>query len=92
MPNPSIWEGFGYPIIEAMKLGAPVACSNISSIKEIAGNAALLFDPMNVNKMTQCINELCQNETLRKELIKKGFERSKMFSWKNYYDKLISNL
>ncbi|MBI3366484.1 glycosyltransferase family 4 protein [Candidatus Roizmanbacteria bacterium] len=89
---PSIWEGFGYPIIEAMKSRAPVTCSNTSSIKEIADRAALFFDPTNINEMTQCINELSQNKTLRKGLIKKGIETSKIFSWKNYYDKLISSL
>lgn len=90
--HPSIWEGFGYPIIEAMKLGSPVTCSNTSSIKEIGGNAALCFDPADVSEITQCINELNRNEKLRKELIKKGFERSKIFSWKNYYDTLLTSL
>ncbi len=89
---PSIWEGFGYPIVEAMKQSAPVTCSNTSSIKKIADSAALFFDPMNINEMTQCINELSRNETLRKGLIKKGLERSKIFMWERYYNKLIKTL
>ncbi len=89
---PSIWEGFGYPIIEAMKCGAPVACSNTSSIKEIAGDAALFFDPLDVSNMYQSIDRLIHDEKLRKELVKKGLQRSKLFSWKNYYNKLIQAL
>ncbi len=87
---PSIWEGFGYPIIEAMKCEAPIACSNTSSIKEIAGNAALLFDPFNNESIYQSINALIQDKKLRNYLVKKGNERSKQFTWKRYYNTLIS--
>lgn len=85
---PSIWEGFGYPVVEAMKFGSPVATSNTSSLNEIAKGAALLFDPFNISEIYQCINTLIHNEGLRIELGKKGQERSKMFTWKNYYNKL----
>lgn len=86
---PSIWEGFGYPIIEAMKCRAPVACSNTSSIKEIAGDAALFFDPFDILNMYQSIKRLIQDGKLRKELVKKGIEKSKLFTWESYYNKLI---
>jgi glycosyltransferase involved in cell wall biosynthesis len=86
---PSIWEGFGYPIIEAMRSGAPVTCSNSSSIREIAGDAALFFDPLNIENMYQSINRLIQDENLRKQLIKKGIQRSKIFTWKKYYESII---
>jgi glycosyltransferase involved in cell wall biosynthesis len=89
---PSIWEGFGYPVVEAMKLGAPVACSNTSSIKEIAKDAVLFFDPFNIENMYQCINRLIQDKTLRNRLIKKGLPRSKLFSWESYYNQLIKIL
>ncbi len=89
---PSLWEGFGYPIIEAMKLAAPIACSNTSSLKEIADGAALFFDPFNVVQITQSINELTRNKSLRENLIIKGKEKAKIFSWKNYYNKLINLL
>lgn len=81
---PSLWEGFGYPIAEAMKLGAPVACSNTSSMKEIGGEAALLFDPTNTEDMYRCINTLIQDENLRKELIHKGKNQAGKFEWENY--------
>lgn len=90
--QPSIWEGFGYPVVEAMKLAVPVATSNTSSLKEIASDAALLFNPLDVQKMYQRINTLIRNKDLRVRLSKKGLERSKMFTWKNYYDKFISVL
>jgi len=89
---PSIWEGFGYPIIEAMKLGAPVACSDTSSMKEIADDAALLFDPFNTEKMLQCIDTLKKDEKLRKELITKGKKQAEMFSWERYYRIFIKAL
>ncbi len=89
---PSLWEGFGYPVVEAMKLGTPVATSNTSSLKEIGENAALLFDPHNLDEITHSINTLIQNKKLRDELSKKGLERSKLFTWKNYYRILIKVL
>ncbi len=89
---PSIWEGFGYPIIEAMKLETPVACSDTSSIAEIAGDAALTFDPNDVNAMTHCINKMSRDKKLRNELITKGLMRSRTFTWERYYNKLINSL
>lgn len=89
---PSIWEGFGYPIIEAMRLGAPVATSNTSSLKEIAGNAAILFDPLNVDDIKSKMQQLIDDERLRKFLITKGKLRAKLFNWKNYVNTLIQSL
>ncbi|OGK42334.1 hypothetical protein A3A46_00290 [Candidatus Roizmanbacteria bacterium RIFCSPLOWO2_01_FULL_37_13] len=89
---PSIWEGFGYPVVEAMRLGAPIATSNTSSLKEVVDDSALLFNPLSVNEMYQCIDTLIHDDSLRIELSKKAVERSKMFTWLNYYDKFISVL
>ncbi len=89
---PSIWEGFGYPIVEAMQLGTPVACSNVSSMKEIVDDAAVLFDPRSVNDITNRIKTIAGDGNLRKELVAKGSKRSKIFSWHNYYNKLIQTL
>lgn len=80
---PSLYEGFGMPIIEAMSAGVPVACSNVTSLPEVAGNAALFFDPRNVDEITDTINKIYCNEKLRKRLIQLGLERAKYFSDKD---------
>ena len=78
--HPSVYEGFGMPIVEAMANGIPVACSNVSSLPEVAGPAALLFDPFNVDGMTQAMHRLADDPQLRKDLIKKGYEQAKKYS------------
>lgn len=87
---PSLWEGFGYPVIEAMKLAVPVAASNTSSLKEITADAGLLFDPFKVEEIAHVMKKLSEDETLRKQLVQKGLERSKLFTWRNYYERMIS--
>ncbi len=89
---PSIWEGFGYPVIEAMRLGAPVGTSKTSSLKEIADDVTLLFNPLDSDDIYRCIDTLIHDERLRKELSRKGLERSKIFTWENYYQKMIKAL
>ena len=89
---PSLWEGFGYPVVEAMKLGAAVATSDTSSLSEIAKGAALLFDPFNVKDMYKCIYTLIHSERLRSELAEKGQKKSKTYTWKTYYNRLIQLL
>lgn len=73
-------EGFGMPIIEAQACGLPVITSNCSAMPEVAGDAALLVDPYQVASIQNGILELIRNETLRNELVKKGFENVKRFS------------
>lgn len=89
---PSIWEGFGYPLVEAMLLKTPIVCSNTQPIKEITGNAAFFFDPFNIDDIADKIDQMLKNEKLRKELIKMGNIRGKIFSWGNYYKKFIKVL
>ena len=89
---PSFWEGFGYPVIEAMASGCAVATSNISSLKEIAGDSALLFDPNSIESIKSSILKLIENEDLRKSYIKKGYLNWQKYNWKNYYELLINNL
>jgi glycosyltransferase involved in cell wall biosynthesis len=81
MIYPSLYEGFGLPLVEAMACGVPVICSNVSSLPEVAGNAALLFDPMEVDQLSNQIRRIADDDQLRKEMILKGHERSKLFSW-----------
>ncbi len=78
---PSFEEGFGIPLLEAMACGAPVASSNRASLPEVGGNAALYFDPNNIDDMAEKISTLLNLEIMRKDLIKKGYERVKEFSW-----------
>ena len=78
---PSLYEGFGLPILEAMSLGAPVITSRISSIPEITANAALLIDPNNDGEITNALEKLWKDDGLRAELIAKGEARAKQFSW-----------
>lgn len=81
MIYPSLYEGFGLPLVEAMACGVPVICSNVSSLPEVAGNAALLFDPLDAGQLAYHMEKLSTDETLRKELITLGAERCKYFSW-----------
>jgi len=78
---PSLYEGFGLPIIEAMSLGCPVACSNTSSMKEVGGNAANYFNPNDIENITKSIEEVVFSTEKRNMLIKRGFLQNKKFSW-----------
>ncbi len=89
---PSLWEGFGIPVIEAMKLGAPVACSDTSSIKEIAKDAALTFDPESTESILLSLKKMAGNESIRRRLVKKGYENAAKFTWENYYDKMMKSI
>jgi glycosyltransferase involved in cell wall biosynthesis len=78
---PSFCEGFGLPVLEAMSYGVPVICSNTSSLLEVAGDAALLVDPNNPQEISDAMNKVFSDDDLRKNMIKKGFENVKKFSW-----------
>lgn len=79
---PSLYEGFGLPPLEAMACGTPVVCSNTSSLPEVVGDAALLVNPRNIEQMGDAILQLILNQGLRQEMIQKGLERTKSFSWR----------
>lgn len=78
---PSLYEGFGLPVLEAMSYGCPVITSNISSLPEAGGDAALYIDPTNVSDIAAKMSELLSSEKLRNELIEKGYKQVKKFSW-----------
>lgn len=78
---PSLYEGFGIPPLEAMSFDCPVVCSNISSIPEVVGNAAEMFDPENPDSISSAIERVINNSQLRENLINLGRERIKLFSW-----------
>jgi glycosyltransferase involved in cell wall biosynthesis len=78
---PSLYEGFGIPLIEAMACGCPVLTSTTASPPEVVNGSAYLVDPLQVNEIANGIREVLSNIELRKEMIQKGLDRTKFFSW-----------
>lgn len=89
---PSLWEGFGYPVIEAMMYSKAVTASNNSSLEELVSNRGLLFDPLSLIEITTSLKTLMTNKELRHEYEKKGFDYAKEFTWKRYYEGLLKIL
>jgi glycosyltransferase involved in cell wall biosynthesis len=80
---PSLYEGFGLPPLEAMATGLPVITSNVSSLPEVVGDAALLIDPLDAKSIADAIARVLSEPALRADLVKRGYERAKAFSWSN---------
>lgn len=78
---PSLYEGFGLPVLEAMKYNCPVITSNVSSLPEVGGTAALYVDPENVDDIAEKIAQVVNDEKLQKSMVEKGKEQIKKFSW-----------
>ena len=89
---PSLYEGFGLPIIEAMAMGVPVITSDRSSMKEISGEAALLVNPENPEDIADAVLSIARSRKLQLELTKKGFQNAKCYSWEECARKTIENL
>jgi glycosyltransferase involved in cell wall biosynthesis len=92
----SYFEGFGIPIVESFRCGVPVITSNVTSMPEVAGDAALLVDPFNEVSIADALTKIADDAILRKVLIDKGFERSKYFSWdhtsKQLWDSMMKTI
>ncbi len=78
---PSLYEGFGLPVLEAMACDVPVICSQVSSLPEVAGDAALLIDPHDQESLSQAMARILREPELRQELIRRGREQVTRFSW-----------
>jgi glycosyltransferase involved in cell wall biosynthesis len=78
---PSLWEGFGLPVLEAMACGTPVITSNLSSIPEVAGDAAILIDPYDLSAIADAMHKVTVDSGLRAQLNQKGRDRATQFSW-----------
>jgi len=89
---PSLYEGFGLPILEAMSCGAPVITSDVSSMQEVAGGAALTVNPYDTVAIAEAMNNLLKDEQLRERLISMGFQRAKEFSWKKCAEQTLEVL
>lgn len=87
---PSLYEGFGLPVLESMILGTPVITSRTASIPEIAGEAAMLVNPYDTQQIAKAIREMDMDETLRESLSGFGREQAKKFSTENYRERLLS--
>jgi len=87
---PSRYEGFGLPLLEAMSNGCPVICSNVSSLPEVAGDAASYFDPNNIEEMSKVIEDVVFSDFSISELKRLGFSRSNMYSWDLCAEKTVA--
>ena len=87
---PSKYEGFGLPLLEAMANKCPVLCSNVSSLPEVAGNAALYFNPTDLDSIEYAMTQVINSSVLRSDLVSKGEERIKFFTWEKCAKEHIS--
>jgi glycosyltransferase involved in cell wall biosynthesis len=88
----SFFEGFGIPILEAFNSDIPVITSNVSSMPEVAKDAAILVDPFSVDAISQAMTEITKNQKLKIDLISKGRIRREDFSWQKSAEKLWDSL
>ncbi|HEV2288801.1 MAG TPA: glycosyltransferase family 1 protein [Candidatus Acidoferrales bacterium] len=86
---PSLYEGFGLPPLEAMAHGAPVVASNVSSLPEILGDAALLVNPENVFEIARGIQRVLTDDSLRRDLIERGYDQVRRYSWERTARQLL---
>lgn len=87
---PSLYEGFGLPVLEAMACGTPAVTSTVSSLPEVAGDAALMVEPDDLEAITDSLRRLIEDEALRQTLIARGFDRARRFTWEQSAANLIA--
>jgi len=85
---PTFYEGFGLPILEAQSVGVPVVCSNVSSMPEVCGRGAVLVDPGDAEHIAGAIHKLISDEVHKNDIIEKGLENMKRFSWEKCSEKI----
>lgn len=89
MVFPSLYEGFGRPVVEAQACGTPCILARSSSLEEVGGSAALYHDPSSAEDLANCMKEVLERETLRFDLAARGFVNARRFSWDNHAQKLV---
>ncbi len=89
---PSLYEGFGLPPLEAMACGCPVITSNLSSLPEVVGEAAILVNPYNIDEITAALEKILTDESLRQNLKERGFKQAQKFSWQKTALKILKIL
>jgi glycosyltransferase involved in cell wall biosynthesis len=87
---PSLYEGFGLPVLEAMSVGTPVMTSNVTSLPEVTGDAALLVDPLDTDDIARGIRVLDSDGELRAELRRRGLQRAALFSPEAYRQRVAA--
>lgn len=86
---PSLYEGFGFPVLEGMACGTPVVTSNVSSLPEVAGDAALLVDPYDIEAIAHAVQQILDDSDLKSQLIQRGYEQIKHFTWERSAQQLV---
>jgi glycosyltransferase involved in cell wall biosynthesis len=89
---PSLYEGFGLPVLEAMSFGVPVICSNSSSFPEVAGNSAILVEPLDFKNISSAIDKVFSSKEVKLAMIESGYEHLKNFSWQKCAEKTMQIL
>jgi glycosyltransferase involved in cell wall biosynthesis len=87
---PSLYEGFGLPVLEAMACGCPVIASNVSSLPEVVGEAGLLVDPYDVKALAQAMLTVLEDDELKREMSRKGIAQAQKFSWEKAGAELLA--